>query len=620
MTIGLETAPRAIAPKVTGNEVRFPAVFPQSRPRLRRHAHAAQRKDRPDRAADGRRAGHVHLQPGPRRRHRRGPAGRLDRVPRAPTATPPLFYLPKPFMYDSTDDPPLATGTGWSDKVTQTLAAATGSDHHRRRELARSPDRRYPVVIDPTIKVQPQVGQAQDAMINSYEPGTNYDSLWRLSVGTNQVNATTKAIFRSLVKFPLTEVPPGTTLDSAQLRLYFDQTMVNANDPDAVPIQAHRVTAPLGREHRHLEHHQRRARRVGQNTEQVDNADSGKTAAAGEWPAARQQRGARRLATGSTGRDHRRHVHLGATGHRAGQLRGPGPLRARRRPGDQRAVRRPPRRRRHDERQVNQTTGSGNGNWVSIGAYTFNAGTTHKVVLGDVANKVVVADGVRLIKRAADTKDAAAATRLAQLQRPLDRAGLARRHAAQLRLHGEGRRRDRRARAGPRYEGAENAYGGEVDTLPDAAADLGPARRDAADADHHPVHRRRAVLERVRRPVAGSTAPTTSSSTRCTAAPRRASSRRPRTLVAPVVEGTHQLQRHQRHTHAGQLADRVRRAVLLHDRGEDPRRAADPVAHRAGAAAQGRPHRASPAGQRHRHHADQRCSPTPGTTCSTAAA
>jgi RHS repeat-associated protein len=460
VTVGVDATPRSITPAVSGSTVRYPGAFPGAdvaydvtptllkekiiltRPPSGAAAYSF-RLDLDGVVAEARRDGTI--------------------VFRSTDGDTPLFYLPKPFMYDSSNATGSATGTGWSGKVSQTLSGAKMTITADEQWL-RSKDRRYPVVIDPTIKVQPQVGQAQDGMINSFEPGTNYDSLWRLSVGTNQVNTTTTATFRSLVKFPLTEVPAGTRLDSAQLRLYFDQTMVNEHDKDAVPIQAHRVTSAWAENTVTWNSINAALGEIGTNTEQIDNADSGKTAAAGEWPSTNNSAalgGAYRANSGSTTGDAftwvPRVTEAGSYDVQVHYV-----------PGADRATAAPYTIHHAGgqvTRTVNQTTGSGGGAWVSLGAHTFNAGTTHRVVLGDVAGKVVVADGVRLVKRAADTKapwqnhawHTFSVRSIAQDW--ID--GRQPNHGFMVKTANEAS-----VLGGPRYEGAENAYGGEVDTFP----------------------------------------------------------------------------------------------------------------------------------------------------------
>jgi hypothetical protein len=151
----------------------------------------------------------------------------------------PLYVMPRPFMADATASAATPPGTAFSEKVSQTVSQAGSQLTVTLRADAgwlADPGRRYPVVIDPTIKIEPTPTQSQDVRIYSGSPTTNFDGSWPLSVGT-----TSSAVYRSLVSFPLTGVPAGTVLDSAQLKLYYDQT--HTDWQYNVPIEAHRVTA-----------------------------------------------------------------------------------------------------------------------------------------------------------------------------------------------------------------------------------------------------------------------------------------------------------------------------------------------------------------------------------------
>ncbi|MDP9794715.1 RHS repeat-associated protein [Catenuloplanes nepalensis] len=375
----------------------------------------------------------------------------------------PLFYLPKPFMFDDRDDPAGPDGKAFSPAVTQTLAGDTLTITADRAWLA-SPDRKYPVVIDPTIKVQPQVGAAQDGQISRYAPAQNYDTLWRMTVGTTPVLSTTPSTFRSLVQFPLTEVPAGTQLDAATLRLYFDQTTSAESDTYALPINAHRVTAPWTEQTVTWNSINTALGEVGTNTEQIDDADAGRAAASGSWPTV--------AATNAVGGGYR--TNSGAvTGDTMTWMprvteAGTYDVQVHYVPGADRATNAPytvHHKNGTTAVAVNQTTGSGGGAWKSIGAFTFDAGTTHKVVLGDVANKTVVADGVRLVKNASVTKgvDQNHAWHDFSVRSIVQDwiAGRTTNNGFMVKAADEGP-----ARGGPRYEGAENAYGGEVDTFP----------------------------------------------------------------------------------------------------------------------------------------------------------
>jgi RHS repeat-associated protein len=317
---------------------------------------------------------------------------------------PPLFTLPKPFMYDSGEDRTSPNGKSWSNAVTQTVSQvgdrATLTIRADEKWLA-DPKRTYPVVIDPTIKIQPTLAQAQDVMINSFEPNANYDSLWRLSAGSTSI-----AVFRGLTRFDLGNVPAGTRLDSAQLQMYFDQ--VHTTDDFDVPIEARRVTANWAENTVTWNSINAQMGEVGQNADQVDNAETSRVSTVGEWKGVSTGD-----ATGAIGGSYRTNSDA-TTGHSFTWVprlteTGTYEVQVHYVPGANRTTA-APYTVHHAGGQatvnVNQTTGSGNGAWRSLGSWSFNAGTTHRVVLGDSAGKVVVADAVRLIKRGTDVKRA----------------------------------------------------------------------------------------------------------------------------------------------------------------------------------------------------------------------
>jgi RHS repeat-associated protein len=151
---------------------------------------------------------------------------------------PQLFSMPKPFMTDATQEPSSPYGKAFSTQVTQTVAqrgAKVQIRVHADPGWLSSPDRRWPVVIDPTIKIAPTPSQSQDVMLLSTSPSTNFEGNGRLSVGT-----TSTGVARSLVKFDLSTIPANTALDSAQLQLHYDQTFTT--NSNAVTIETHRMT------------------------------------------------------------------------------------------------------------------------------------------------------------------------------------------------------------------------------------------------------------------------------------------------------------------------------------------------------------------------------------------
>ncbi|MEU8286703.1 DNRLRE domain-containing protein [Micromonospora sp. NPDC048905] len=377
---------------------------------------------------------------------------------------PALFTMPRPYMYDSADDQASVVGKAMSYQVSQRVSQQDGRTVvtvSADDAWLRDPARKYPVVIDPTIKVQPTLNQAQDVMLASGGPTENFDSTWKLSAG-----ASTGGTFRSLTKFDLSKVPANTVLDSAQLQMYFDQTHGGADD-SAIAFEARRVTAAWNETTATWSSMSAKFAEVGENREQVDEAETAKVSASGEWVGATAtdrslaNNGAYRYnADASTGQTFTWVPRLTEDGQYEVYVHYV--------PGSDRATN-APYTVFHDGgsvvKTVNQTTGSGSQNWVSIGTYGFKAGTTHKVVLGDVANKKVVADAVRLVKRAEVTKPlnqtnawhSYSVRSIVQgwLDNPATNYGFMLKGKDETNKNG-----------GPRYESGDFSYGGEDDHGP----------------------------------------------------------------------------------------------------------------------------------------------------------
>ncbi|WP_075018058.1 DNRLRE domain-containing protein [Actinacidiphila rubida] len=156
-------------------------------------------------------------------------------------AVSPAFVIPAPYMSDARADASSPYGNVYSTKISQSMDWNATTSTLR---LTLRPDaswlaasgRRYPVTIDPTILVAPTPSQAANVMISSDGPSSNYDTSWRLSVGTTSTGAS-----RALIKFPLPTVPANTTISSASLNLYYDQTHTTA--ANNVPLEAHAAGA-----------------------------------------------------------------------------------------------------------------------------------------------------------------------------------------------------------------------------------------------------------------------------------------------------------------------------------------------------------------------------------------
>ncbi|MFC4853959.1 DNRLRE domain-containing protein [Actinophytocola glycyrrhizae] len=148
---------------------------------------------------------------------------------------PPLYTMPAPFMVDSSADRRRAR----SDRVAQTVEqhgdTITVTVRADRTWLS-APERAYPVVIDPTIIIDPTATGGQDAQVWSDTPTTNFGARYELSVGTDPFG-----VAMSLLKFDLSVVPAGSSLTSASLRMYYDNELHNG--ATNVTMETRRITA-----------------------------------------------------------------------------------------------------------------------------------------------------------------------------------------------------------------------------------------------------------------------------------------------------------------------------------------------------------------------------------------
>ncbi|GAA4526914.1 golvesin C-terminal-like domain-containing protein [Amycolatopsis samaneae] len=460
--LGISGAPRALAPRVEGSTISYPDAFPGAEVVYQVTPQALKEKlvlakppaQAPSYSFTMDLAGvEAQQQPdGSIAFHRAG--GDRDGGP--------VFVMAKPFMLDGRDDAASPYGKSWSGKVTQTLRA-DGSRFTitvtADQEWLRAKERVYPVVIDPTIKIQPTVTEAQDTMLTSDEPDTNHDGSWRLSVGATNAGAA-----RSLLKFDLAGIPAGTRLDAAQLQVYYDQDHTTGDND--VTVEAHRVTQPWTANTATWNSSAGAFAETGQNQDNVDDGEPGRTAANGEWRPvdtgdAEQAVGHsyRINRTGAPGDDYtwvprltedgdyQVEAHYVAAADRATDA----PYTVSYQGGQQTVP-------------VDQTAASPGG-WKTLGTWPFKAGTSHKVVLGGVRGKEVVADAVRLTKPGTQVKQAGKAnvwhsfSVRSTVQDWLD--GTQPNHGFLLKAADE-----TRGKGGPRYEAAEYAYNGATDQTP----------------------------------------------------------------------------------------------------------------------------------------------------------
>ncbi|MGW7483467.1 DNRLRE domain-containing protein [Nonomuraea muscovyensis] len=153
-----------------------------------------------------------------------------------------VFTIPKPFMVDAEADPasPYGRRTGG---VTQELAQQGGEATITLKPDAAwlaAPERKWPVVIDPTIKVNDWAIEVYDTYVTNASANTNFADSWKLPVGK-----TSAGLNRALLYFGVpigTDVLPfGTRIDQARLEMYFDQAL---GETAAVALEAREITDP----------------------------------------------------------------------------------------------------------------------------------------------------------------------------------------------------------------------------------------------------------------------------------------------------------------------------------------------------------------------------------------
>ncbi|MFD6716865.1 DNRLRE domain-containing protein [Micromonospora chalcea] len=316
----------------------------------------------------------------------------------------PVFVMPPPFMYDSKDDKSSPHGKVWSDKVTQKVTSSGGTSTVTvTADTGWLTDRSrvYPVVIDPTIKLQPVPTDAQDVQIYSGATTTNYNDTYQLKVGTDASNA-----YRTLVKFDVGSIPRNTPIDDAQLQMYYSQTH-HAWGFD-VAMEARRVTQPWNESTATWANmNANMAAQPAGNMVTQDDGDAG-TSVSGTW----SYSGNTALTGLAVNGDYRFNNDT-TTGHTHTWV--PTITEAGNYQVEVHYV-------SESDRPTNapytvhynggsktytvDQTGSARGEWKTLGVHPFAAGTTGKVVLGDVSGKSVIADAVRFTKWGAATKKA----------------------------------------------------------------------------------------------------------------------------------------------------------------------------------------------------------------------
>jgi RHS repeat-associated protein len=383
----------------------------------------------------------------------------------------PVMVIPAPYMTDAKKADRTVFGQTYSTDVTQKLTRDGKS-----WKLTVTPDakwlaaqeRQYPVVIDPTITIAPSPSGSQDVMVLSDQPSTNFNTSWKLSAGK-----TDTGIARSLIRFPLDEIPAGVDLDSARLEMYFDQAHTTGAGNNTIEVR--RATGPWDETTATWSSTSALAGELSGTTLQFDDGDAG-TAAVGAWPSSGST-----LAQHAIGGDYRVNqdsvsgdthtwqTPVGDTGtyrvdvhHVASANRTTAAPYTVTYNGGSATT------------SVDQTAGT-EGVWTSLGGgtqYQFNrGGTGYKVVLGDTASpagSAVIADAVRLSNPAQVVKNKGEYSQWHNF--PVTNtvqkwiSGTETNHGFVLQAKDDTLAAT--ALGGPRYEAGDGDYGGETSTIP----------------------------------------------------------------------------------------------------------------------------------------------------------
>ncbi len=313
----------------------------------------------------------------------------------------PVLVIPPAYMTDAKKDKASPYGTSFSAKVSQKLTR-----HGKGWRLTVTPDakwlaaseRQYPVVIDPTITIAPSPSESQDVMVRSDEPTTNFNSTWDMSAG----KTSSTGIARSLVQFPLDEIPAGSKIDTAQLSLYFDQ--VHTTGSTNVDVEVRRATGAWDETTATWDKTSALVGEQSSTTVLMDDGDTG-TAAVGEWPRVSGTGNAgdyaynKNTATGESytwqpmvpeAADYKVEVHTPVQAD--GATAAPYTVTSAEPTADF---------------TVNQATGTTGWRQLGTTQIDFAKGNTGKVVLGDTGDstKRTIADAVRLVNPAQIRKD-----------------------------------------------------------------------------------------------------------------------------------------------------------------------------------------------------------------------
>ena len=128
----------------------------------------------------------------------------------------PVFIIEAPYMEDSSQEDTLNT-----DIEVTVQATSYGCIYSLKpnKEWLNSPERVYPIMIDPTVTTSTSASDIEDNHVNQSDPGTNYMTTNRMYVGSN-LSGTTAYESRAYIRFPrVSGITSSSLIASAKMYL-----------------------------------------------------------------------------------------------------------------------------------------------------------------------------------------------------------------------------------------------------------------------------------------------------------------------------------------------------------------------------------------------------------------
>lgn len=148
------------------------------------------------------------------------------------------FFLEAPYMYDAKGETSNDIDIELSNKDNQYTMILKPN-----KEWLESPEREYPITIDPTVQTSLEVKKIEDVYI--FDGDTGYPDRWKaqiLRVGSNN-KIRSKAPTRSLIKFDLPQLNTGDQVIAAMLDICTHPDTNEWTPPaDTIQIDVHKVT------------------------------------------------------------------------------------------------------------------------------------------------------------------------------------------------------------------------------------------------------------------------------------------------------------------------------------------------------------------------------------------